>query len=307
MAKIRVISNLPSALLFACLFMNACAAVKVHRADLQVQVRDFRRDVLTDGKLSQISKQYLNRHYLTARYKGDAAGVIKALGQAGPIGEESDRIYTLAETALAQALVLEVKDPRAAADWYIFAAAKAYDGLFNAGCRIFTCFDPRHERLRLFYVRAVAGLVVNRQKFGALGPEDRVVLGETYRVALGSGAKLVDPNSYQELRLASEMNFKRFSSRSVRRGIGASFVGWLENKQATLQDRYFPPVGLAQALSAVAIFGEPKNCAREVKLKFYDSLERESVEINGAEIPLAADFTAAFGYQVSKSKLKSGL
>ena len=158
--------------------------------------------------------------------------------------------------------------------------------------------------MRLFDGRAVAGWIGNLRKLGRLQSETRVVLGETFHTAIKSGPRLADPNTYAELMVAAETDVSELRSRSMRRGIGAPFVGWRENRQASSQDRYYPLVGLAQALSAVALFSDPQDGSRKVELALYDSLAQETVEIDGAAIPLAADFTAAFAYQISKSQLK---
>jgi triacylglycerol esterase/lipase EstA (alpha/beta hydrolase family) len=301
----RPYSVFRTAALLICLHLTACAAVTARHASIQSVIVDFRKDILDSGELSQISRQYLATQYLMPRYKTEPEQVIRALEQPGAPGQTPDRVYTLAETALARALSFENKDSRAAADWHIFAAAKAYDAIFNSPCRIYSCFDPRHDRLRLFYARAVAGWIVNERKLGSFKPEERTVLDQTYRVSLKTGPDLQDPNVYLDLMLATEMKFEGLSTRSLRRGIGVSLVGWRENKQETQQEHYYPRVGLAQALSAMALFSEPSAGVRQVELAFFDSLAQEKVAINGEEMPLAADFTAAFGYQVSKSTLKS--
>jgi pimeloyl-ACP methyl ester carboxylesterase len=278
--------------------------VKMRRPSLSKQMQMAGRSVVSEGELSQIAQQYLKRHALMKSFKTDPAGVIEKLKQPGPLSEAADRVYTLVQAALAHALSLERQDPRAAADWCLFAAAQAYDALFQGAPRIYSSFDPRHDRMRLFYGRAVAGWIVNLRKLGRLQPETRAVLGETFRTSIKSGPRLADPNTYAELLIAAETDVSELRSRSMRRGIGAPFVGWNENRKASSQDRYFPLVGLAQALSAVALFSNTQEGSRKVELALYDSLAQETVEIDGAAIPLAADFTAAFAYQISKSRLQ---
>lgn len=292
-------------LLLVCLYLNSCAAVTVRQVSIKENLELYRQDVLTSGQVSELSRQYLQTHFINPDGQTAPVDLIKILEHPGPASETPERISTLAETALAQALSLDSQEPQAAADWYLYAAAAAYDALFPPECRVYSRFDPRHERLRLFYARSVAGWIANQKKLGLLGSGEHTVLDKTYSLVLKSGPALVDPNAYSELFLAPQMNFEGLTSRSMRRGIGAPFIGWRENKLETVQDRYFPRVGFAQALSAVILFSPPDGGVRKAELSLYDSLVQESVNINGEELPLQADFTAAFGYQISKSKLKS--
>ena len=56
-----------------------------------------------------------------------------------------------------------------------------------------------------------------------------------------------------------------------------------------------------RGLSALLTFtpGSDK-ASRDVSLAFYDSRDAESTTVDGVEIPLAADYTAPFGYLLSK-------
>ena len=68
--------------------------VKMRPPSLPKQMQMAGRSVVSDGELSQIAQQYLQRQDLMKSFKTDPVGVIEKLKQPGPLSETADRVYT---------------------------------------------------------------------------------------------------------------------------------------------------------------------------------------------------------------------
>jgi len=295
----------PVAIVLSCLGCAAvitCAAVTVTREDVPEAVLEFQASVATGEGLSQISLQYLRMHNLDATTAEDPVAFFSSLQQT----EDDDRLtrlYTLAEYALSVAVEFDDSEPEAAGDWFLVAADQAYQGSFLALKTGRGVWDYRCNGLRDFYQLAVAGFVLSERKRGkgAIGPHARVIFGENYSVSIARGEHLVDPNEFEELLLSYELQFKGLTNRHRAFGFSVPFVGYRENHQQQPVEEYYSSKGIARGLSALLTFAPGSDAtSKDVSLAFYDSRDAESATIDGLEIPLAADYTAPFGYLLSK-------
>jgi pimeloyl-ACP methyl ester carboxylesterase len=279
-----------------------CAAVTVTRENVPDVVQDFQANVITHEELSQISLQFLRLHDLDAAAAEDPIAFFASLQQI----EDDDaltKLHTLAEYALMVAGEFDDHELQAAGDWFLVAAEQAYQGTFLALKTGRAAWDYRSNRLRGFYQLAVAGFVLSEHKRGkgAIGPHTRAIFGGNYSVSIAQGEHLVDPNEFEELLLSYELQFKGLSNRHRAFGFSVPFVGFRENKQQQLVETYYPTEGIVRGLSALLTFTPGSDAAsRDVSLAFYDSRDAESITVDGVAIPLAADYTAPFGYLLSK-------
>jgi hypothetical protein len=282
--------------------LTCAAAVTVTREDVPEAVQDFQASVATGQGLSQISLQYLRMHNLDATAAKDPVAFFSSLRQT----EDDDRLtklYTLAEYALAVAVGFDDSEPEAAGDWFLVAAEQGYQGTLLALRTDRAAWDYRSNGLRDFYQLAVAGFVLSeheREK-GAIGAHTRVIFGENYSVSIAQGEHLVDPNEFEELLLGYELQFNGLTNRHRAFGFSVPFVGYRKNHQQQPVEKYYPTEGIARGLSVLLTFTPGSDeASREVSLAFYDSRDAESAAVDGVEIPLAADYTAPFGYLLSK-------
>jgi pimeloyl-ACP methyl ester carboxylesterase len=103
------------------------------------------------------------------------------------------------------------------------------------------------------------------------------------------------------------MNFEGLANRHRRFGLGLALVGVHKNLLAQPADRFFPKVGTAQTITALVRFepaGPGAQTARVAHLCFYNAMNVDTIELNGVQVPLAADFTAPFGLMISRGRLK---
>ena len=279
-----------------------CAAVTVTEEEVPEAVQDFQANVVTHGELSQIGLQYMRMHDVDADAAEDPVVLFEAL-QRTHDDDEITKLYTLAEYALEVAIDSDDSVPEVAGDWFLLAADQAYQGYFLALRTGRAAWDYRCSRLRDFYQVALAGFVLsqNGRGKGALGPHTRVILGTKYSVSIARGEHLLDPNQFEELLLSFELQFQGLSNRHRAFGFSVPFVGFRQNKRQQPVEKYYSAKGIVRGLSALLTFTPGSDeASTDVSLAFYDSRDAESATVEGVAVPLSADYTAPFGYLLSK-------
>jgi pimeloyl-ACP methyl ester carboxylesterase len=283
-----------------------CAPVVVRQTTLQNTYTEVRADVVTAGTLSELTQQVLRQQNLqsTVQEPQRAFQDLEARSAGQP---DDDQQVALAELALLNAMHNESSNPATAADWYMLAAARSYDFLV-AQAPGNPLFDLRYDRMRVFYLRAVAGFVQQlKSASGSFAAHQRTIAGQQYAVDIASGPGLFDPNTFDELLFAAEMDFEGLINRYRRFGFGLALVGFRKNTLTQPADRFFPKAGTARTVTVLLRF-EPaapqEPTQRRVHLCFYDAMNVEAIALNGVQVPLAADFTAPFGLLMSRGRLK---
>jgi hypothetical protein len=134
-----------------------CAPVTVQQTTLKNTYTDVRADVVTTGELSQMMQQVLRMQGLQVAAQ-EPQRAFQELDPRSARQPDDDQQVALAEIALLNAMHNESSNPTTTADWYLLAAARSYDFLV-ARLPGSPLFDLRYERMRVFYLRAVVGLV----------------------------------------------------------------------------------------------------------------------------------------------------
>ena len=286
--------------------VTGCTPVRVQQTTLQHTYTDVRADVLTTGALSQMTQQVLRMHGLhtVAQEPVRAFQDLEARSTRQP---NDDQQVALVELALWHAMRTEASDPTTALDWYMLTAARSYHFLF-VKTPAHPLFDLRFERMRFFYLRAVAGLVQHlKSPIGAFAAQQRTIFGQPYLVESASGPGLLDPTTFDELLFAGAMKFEGLANRHRRFGLGLSLVGVRKNPRAQPADRFVPKVGTAQPVTALVRVTPAAPGAHTVQvahLCLYDARAVDTLDLNGVPVPLAADLTAPFGLMISRGRLK---
>jgi pimeloyl-ACP methyl ester carboxylesterase len=120
----------------------------------------------------------------------------------------------------------------------------------------------------------------------------------TYRLEFNPArqAGAWNPSLFAKLLPTDEIKNKRLVSKPPLSGYGGALVG--VSLPPNPRELLLPRVGVSAPVTAVVSFSKPARSGEPVRaiLTLYDPTKRNSALVAGAKRPLAADFTAPFGY-----------
>lgn len=113
-----------------------------------------------------------------------------------------------------------------------------------------------------------------------------------------SGKGILDPATASELVPAGDLRIKGFREHSATDGAGVPFVAWFAKGSPALASQPGIPLpGLCEPVTAVLT-----SRGDSPQLTFFRPLVREDAVIDGRRRPLAADYSAALAYTISKGR-----
>ncbi|WP_407471522.1 alpha/beta hydrolase [Xanthomonas campestris pv. raphani] len=315
----------------ACVWLSGCAMVTVKARSSGDYIAQTRGDILSAGTLSQAGSETLQVAGLDPQTcRKTPLPCIEQLRTVAGIGDER-RLATQAELWTTQAIALSGRTPAqmsdAALDAWLEAARHAYAYLFfTTRAPSERAFENRQTQVRDYYNYAVQQVVerlfVRAQQAGASAPAATTVGRWRVDVDLAAYRLPGDGNTPRALFAASSLRFGGLRSTYRRDGFGADLVA--EVDPAVVGD----PAGLAvqQAPPApkdpqrpLPTFSEMPYAPATVLLRFagdtldavlhtdsatvapYDPYRQTAVMLHGQRVPLAANFTAAYGLWLAKS------
>jgi pimeloyl-ACP methyl ester carboxylesterase len=309
--RIRLLGSIAAAviLLFS---IDACSVVGVQRLGTHDRLVERQVDILTADRLSDRTKQALNVVAVSLKDCEKAfTPCAQTLAQSTGLSDEQ-RLSALSEIWLARALKAEhgkrgEMPNDIALNAYLQSARFAYAYLF------FTerdpskrAFDLRQSQVTEFYNFAVQRVATDF--FDALPLEDTTwseihlagwtVLRPTSDVRLAG-----DTYVPAELLDADALRFKGLRNIYTRDGFGSEFVEvaaplsasndlpWREPGYASMTGALaFPGTSLAEVLATT-----------QVRVLAKDPYQHDTVEIGDRVVPLAANYTAAYGVWLARS------
>jgi pimeloyl-ACP methyl ester carboxylesterase len=307
--------------------ISGCAGVKV----VEVGPRDYmslrRGDILTTGSLSTFTRTALQivgvddsvclRNALECR---------NALLIRGMMDEEQ-RLSALSELWLQEAIVLG-KGPSALSKWrreqamqaYIESSRYAYAYLFLTDRKpAMRALEDRQTQVRDYYNFSVQEVVTGAFELDREEIVKSLDKQGNYRLTLGSwliqghvdNSSLTQEDGMpKELIPAASLTFKGLRNIYRRDGIGAELVSVRSSRVVDKKSVDQPWSEMPfPALSVVMTFDgktlEDVLNTNEVTLTGYDPYRRDVVKMEGTEIPLAANFTSAYGLWLARSGFAS--
>ncbi|SOD53371.1 hypothetical protein SAMN06296416_102377 [Pseudoxanthomonas wuyuanensis] len=334
MSRMRAIRKTLSALTAAMalpMLLGGCAMVTVQSRGPGDYIAMTRGDVLSTGKLSQSGLETLRVAGIEPKTcRPDSAVCAQQLDQVEGVAAER-RLAAQSELWTARAIALTGKKPAqmsdAALQAWLEAARHAYAYLFfserSPGER---AFEDRQTQVRDYYNYATQQVVASLfARSRTAGPQD----GDSARV--GPWQVRVDLSAYrlpggsnqpQAIVAASSLRFDGLRSSYRRDGFGAELVA--EVSPEAVGD----PAGLALQQPANGSprwrrgqpsFSEMPYAPATVLLKFegaslgevlhthavtmvpYDPYRQDEVVLHGQRVPLAGNFTAAYGLWLAQS------
>ena len=316
---------LPVVAVLALLLSSGCAMVKMKSVSNTDYVMQKRGDILSTGKLSALSQESLSVIGLT---EGDCSKDLPTCRQTVTTNDglqSEQRLSTLAELWMQQALALTPKAkgnepielPPAALNAWLETARYSYLYLFFSGrSPAERALEDRLTQVRDYYNYATeqaASVVFQRTRARALEGEDinRPVQVDDWTIrAEFDGLEL--QGVPKQLVAASSVSFAGLRSSYRRDGFGAELAAMMEApalaQAVEVEERKqdLPLYSEMPAINVTAVLNFSGNtleeilASRDVQLQAY-SPEQSSIQIRGQEVPLAANFTAAYGLWLAQS------
>ncbi|MEO5714617.1 MAG: alpha/beta hydrolase [Luteolibacter sp.] len=120
-----------------------------------------------------------------------------------------------------------------------------------------------------------------------------------YRVRFArEGPGVYAPEYFDRLEPASRYHVTGLKDHRVD-GIGVALAGTRENHETLPVEKWYPPEGIARAVTAVVVPGASRGGVREVEIRLLDRMRCETLGKNQAT--LAADFTVPFASVLQKA------
>jgi pimeloyl-ACP methyl ester carboxylesterase len=294
----------PILLLAACVLVAGCAApFGVRHASPQAVHRSLTSSVLTTGELSNASQIVLRRQNLIEYFDAHPAETLRTLRgrlQAGTL--TADDLFALAELSFFHGERQGGKPHLLAAAVYAYAYVFPHDAATP---------DPLDPQLRCavdIYNRALT------EAFASADGEHVDIAGGTYPLPFGQIDVTVDEQQLRwgDRRLfnfspSAELEIIGFRNRYRQAGIGAPLAAATQPLKADEATRPFivgPHVKVP--ITALLRLPQPREqIFREeltATLELYPSTEGQTTEINGREIPLEQEPTAALGLALSEAR-----
>lgn len=307
--------------------LTGCAGVKVVEVGASDYMSLRRGDILSSGKLSTFTSSALqvvgiddsvcNRHSEICR---------NALMQIGVMDDEQ-RMAALSELWLQEALVL-AKGPAGASEWrrkealraYVESARYAYAYLFLTDrTPAMRALEDRQTQVRDYYNFSVQRVVT--ELFDLHRDDIAANLDDNgnYRFSMGAwmmngyveqGGSSAMAGLPQELIPAASLTFKGLRNIYRRDGVGAELVAVRAKRvvdknsvDTPWSESPFPAVSVVMSFAGRTL--DEVLTTKEVTLIGYDPYRRSKVQLEGIEIPLAANFTSAYGLWLARSGFAS--
>ncbi|WP_313273107.1 alpha/beta fold hydrolase [Stenotrophomonas sp.] len=312
------------AMVLSLLLSSGCAMVTMKQVAPTDYLANKRGDVLTSGKLSAASQETLSviglDEDLCAK---DTVACQKTLEDTVVLPEEQ-RLSALSELWVKTALGLSPKPKDrdkhpmsdAALDAWLEAARYAYAYLFFSGrTPSDRAFEDRQTQVRDYYNYAAeqtAAVVFKRARARALEGEDynAPVAGERWTLT-SDFDELRMPSIPTSMVSASSVSFAGLRSTYRRDGFGAELVVVMDPPKLVApaggQKAVIPQYSEMSAINATALLRFKGDTLQQVLdttqvlFDVYSPESTESVDLHGEKVPLAGNFTAAYGMWLAQS------
>jgi pimeloyl-ACP methyl ester carboxylesterase len=277
--------------------------------------KEQHHSALDSSEPSWVTEQQLRLLFLDKQYEEDPLGVIDKLYTEAYASHDKKLMATAAELSLLNARKAFSKDMDASAAHYVTAAELAYDFLFTGDpVDPEDAFKPRYRFMTEIYNRSVSRLIEIRGRHETPWPDSlsHVVNGRPFELTVEKqGPFLWDPTIFDQLTPAHQLRIEGLRNQYRERGLGAPLVGLVKNPREYPElGSKIPPRGVTFPMTAVLAFekreaseGKPH---RKATLAFYNSMQTDSVLIDGKQVPLEADYSTPLVLMLAKIENKGG-
>ena len=260
--------------------------------------------------LSSRTQQLLRLYRLEDKLAKYPTAVVAVLGGLRTSELAHSALAAEAEVSLLTGFNTPKASPTDAGGWYLLAAARAFEFMFGGEFTTMErAMDPNFQRMRRVYNVAVSSYIgLLEETPGGFRDHEQATRFELFQVDINLSSDRLDPGDADRLLVARDLEIRGLRNRYRRDGLGAALVSYRVNDQTDPQDRFYPPEGRVDPVTAVLEFG-PRVAnvvgkARSVTLSFYDPRETDYIAVGSLEVPLQADFTIPYAYIASITTLR---
>ena len=298
-------SAVVAALLTIFVFIAGCATpVGVTKLDPKDVQRTLTANVLTNDTVSPFTAQILNRFGLAEEFQHHPAEVIAKLHKGLPGVAESDRLFALAELSFFHATHSRDRSHFLAAACYAYAFLFPGDQKAAPGC-----VDPRYRTAVDLYNRSIAEGLMSSD-----GTEV-VLRSGAYKLPFGTLTIYSNEAEFQwgtyrlvHFEQADELGVRGLRNRYRWPGIGAPltaevepFTGVDNTAYSLIVPNIKVPITIFLRLDDVA--AGIKSGTIQGYLKLHTTEEISTVAINGSQVPLELELSAALAYTLEGSDM----
>lgn len=321
---------MPLLALLALLLCGGCAMVKMKPVSSADYVMLKRGDILNSGRLSALSQEALSVIGQTPAECGKNLPACRQVVADTDGLQTEQRLSTLAELWMQEALALTPKakagEPvelsAVALDAWLETARYSYAYLFFSGrTPAQRALEDRLTQVRDYYNYAAeqaSSVVFQRTRERALQGED---IGQPVQVDRWTLTTRFDQLKLdgipRQLVAASSVSFAGLRSSYRRDGFGAELVVVMdgsdlaqavESEERTADRPFYSAMPAINATTLLHFSGDTLEqvlATREVRLEAYAPDDTGELVLHGQEVPLAANFTAAYGVWLAQSGFAS--
>ena len=285
------------------LWAGCTSPIGIRIADPREVQLHLTRSALTSGRPSDFSQNQLRRYDLFEAYDGDPDSALAKLHAAALAeGLPPDALFALAELSFLRAQQTQLQTGYAAALIYSYAL------LFPEKERApLDELDPRERIAADIYNRALT-CAFKRTPQGTLALDGSGEIPLPFgHVSVTRPPDLLQMNGTQlyDLQPVAEIELRGLRNRYRRPGIGAPLAAKTRPLPGVEPVVPVPPV-VRLPLTAVVRIDSPLEGLRtgdlHARLDLYASLDSETVEIDGRQVPLEAEPTAALAASLAESQ-----
>lgn len=294
---------LAATILLAGLFPSGCGApFGVNRSSPEKIHRSLTSNVISTGDLSSFSQIVLHRRNLTDAFEDDPESTLSRLREELRSGRLSDEeIFSLAELSFHHA------SRKGGQPHFLAAALYAYAYVFPENPQLSPArFDPRQRVAMDLYNRALT------EAFEAADGEHVEIGGGTFRLPFGAIEILFDTQQLNWERrhltrfyASAELEVVGFENRYRQPGIGAPLAAATEAVDPHAPSDFVGP-RVRLPMTMVLLVSQPRQQIlrdnMEAVLRLYAGTDGESVEIEGDDVPLEQEPTAALALTLTAAR-----
>jgi len=259
-------------------------------------------NVLSTGKLSPFSLQFLQRFALTEEYQNNPRNVLTTLHAGLGAPDESSRLFTLAELSYDYA---QNDGDRA---YFLASAFYAYAFLFpENSAQQPSSYDPRLRLAADLYNRGVANGLRDREK-ETLNLEPRQIALPFALLGINLNRAKTFYAGYRLTNLvpSADLQVRGLRNRYRAPGFGTALVAEVETLDDRAPDRWIPedskiPVTAFMRFSSPRLAFSDHQCSATIEL--YDGHVTTTTVIGEHTVPLEVESTAALAYRLEDSDL----